>query len=274
MSKFKFREISLLERLLGMEGGYVLDFSNRTFEEFFADEDIEIYSDKYKFKGTSKANHMRAFWESEPDHVVGRVLASLIEHHVPEDKRNQELRRNCSEIVARLQASGGPELDHLVDVAPVADMTQLRAQIERIRQAVSNDPSLAIGSAKELVETVCKTLLNEMSVESPAKPDVPALVRTTARALRLLPEDVPEASRGRDISRRILQNLASIGSGLAELRNLYGTGHGKSGRTRGLSPRHARLAVGAMATLAIFLFETYEARRTEIADPLSPSEKE
>ena len=269
MSDFKFRETSLLEQLLGMEGGYVLTFVNRTFKEFFADEDIEIYSDKYKFKGTSKANHMRAFWESEPDHVVGRVLASLIEHHVTEDKRNQELRRNCSEIVARLQASGGPELDHLVDIAPVPDMTQLRAQIERIRQAVSNDPSLAIGSAKELVETVCKTLLNEMSVESPAKPDVPALVRTTARALRLLPEDVPEASRGRDISRRILQNLASIGSGLAELRNLYGTGHGKSGRTRGLSPRHARLAVGAMATLAIFLFETYEARRTETAGPLS-----
>ncbi len=269
MSNFKFRETSLLEQLLGMKGGYVLTLVNRTFKEFFADENIDIYSDKYGFKGTSKANHMRAFWESEPDHVVGRVLASLIDHHVPEDKHNRELRRKCCEIVARLQESGGPELDRLVDIARVADMTQLLAQIERIRQAVSNDPSLAIGSAKELVETVCKTLLNEMSVELPAKPDVPALVRTTARALRLLPEDVPEASRGRDISRRILQNLASIGSGLAELRNLYGTGHGKSGRTPGLSPRHARLAVGAMATLAIFLFETYEARRTETAGPLS-----
>ena len=267
MSNFKFRELNLLEQLFRMEGGYVLDFSNRTFAQFFADEDIEIYSDKYGPTEASKANHMRAFWESEPDHVVGKVLASLIEHHVPENDRNRELRRKCREIVARLQAPSGPELDRLVDIAGVADLTQLRAQIGRIRQAVSVDPALAIGSAKELVETVCKTLLNEMRVELPAKPDVPALVRTTARALRLLPEDVPEASRGRDISRRILQNLASIGSGLAELRNLYGTGHGQSGRTRGLSPRHARLAIGAMSTLAIFLFETYEARETEDASP-------
>ena len=56
---------------------------------------------------------MRAFWESEPDHVVGRVLASLIDHHVPEDKHNRELRRKCCEIVARLQESGGPELEPL-----------------------------------------------------------------------------------------------------------------------------------------------------------------
>ena len=87
MTTFKFREVSLLERLFRMEDGYVLDFSNRTFEQFFADEDIEIYSGEYGFKGTSKANHMRAFWETEPDHVVGRVLASLIEHHVPEDDK-------------------------------------------------------------------------------------------------------------------------------------------------------------------------------------------
>ena len=51
MSNFKFRETSLLEQLLGMKGGYVLTLVNRTFKEFFADENIDIYSDKYGFKG-------------------------------------------------------------------------------------------------------------------------------------------------------------------------------------------------------------------------------
>ena len=46
-------------------------------------------------------------------------------------------------------------------------------------------------------------------------------------------------------------------NGLAELRGLYGTGHGKHGKTSGLSPRHAKLAVGAAATLATFLFQTH-----------------
>ena len=148
-------------------------------------------------------------------------------------------------------------------------MPQLRAQIGRIRHAVSTDPPLAIGSAKELVETVCKTLLDDMGVKVRRSPTLPALVRATAKELQLLPEDVPEASRGRDASRRILQNLASVVDGLAELRNLYGTGHGKSGRSRGLSSRHARLSVGAMATLAVFLFETHEARKGETAGPLA-----
>ena len=266
MSNFKFRELSLLERLFGMRDGVVLGFSNRTFEEFFADEDIEIYSDKYGFKGTSKANHLRAFWEIEPDPVVGRVLTALIEHHVRENDGNRELRRKCCEIVARLQASSGPELDRLLEIARVADLTELQAQIGRIRQAVSSDPPLAIGSAKELVETVCKTLLGDMGVKVRPSLTLPALVRATAKELQLLPDDVPEASRGRDVSRRILQNLATLADGLAELRNLYGTGHGKSGRSRGLSSRHARLSVGAMATLAVFLFETHEARRAEHAD--------
>lgn len=32
--------------------------------------------------------------------------------------------------------------------------------------------------------------------------------------------------------------------GVAELRNHYGTGHGKAAGTKGLQPRHAKLAVG------------------------------
>jgi hypothetical protein len=60
----------------------------------------------------------------------------------------------------------------------------------------------------------------------------------------------------------MLMNLATLVQGSAELRNAYGTGHGKS-KTQarhGLTSRHARLAVGASATLAVFLYETHEAR--------------
>lgn len=57
-----------------------------------------------------------------------------------------------------------------------------------------------------------------------------------------------------------MSNLGTIAQGLGELRNLYGTGHGRTGATRGLKPRHARLAVGSAATLATFLLETHEER--------------
>jgi hypothetical protein len=61
-----------------------------------------------------------------------------------------------------------------------------------------------------------------------------------------------------------LSNLGTIGNGLAELRGLYGTGHGKHGKTAELSARHAKLAVGAAATLATFLFETHKETMREV----------
>ena len=63
---------------------------------------------------------------------------------------------------------------------------------------------------------------------------------------------------GSDIIKRLLSNLGTIGNGLAELRGLYGTGHGKHGKTSGLSARHAKLAVGAATPLATFLFDTHK----------------
>jgi hypothetical protein len=78
------------------------------------------------------------------------------------------------------------------------------------------------------------------------------------KELKLVPEGIPEGARGADVIKRLLSNLGTIGNGLAELRGLYGTGHGKHGSTSGLGSRHAKLAVGAAATLAVFLFETHK----------------
>ena len=55
-------EMRLVNDLFGMSSGWVLDFSNRTFEEFFRQEvGIEIYDDAYGFIGTSKGKHLSAF---------------------------------------------------------------------------------------------------------------------------------------------------------------------------------------------------------------------
>ena len=44
MAKINFIEKQKLERILNMDQGYVLDFSNRTFQEFIKDcLDIDIY---------------------------------------------------------------------------------------------------------------------------------------------------------------------------------------------------------------------------------------
>jgi len=136
------------------------------------------------------------------------------------------------------------------------DLGHLGEHIRRIELAIDADPAQAIGSAKELVETVAKTILNKRKVPFSPSADLLALGKLTFKALKQLPEDVPESAKGAETIKRMLSNLGSVVQGIAELRSLYGTGHGRDGRVKGLSPRHARLVVGTAAALSYYWIET------------------
>jgi len=136
------------------------------------------------------------------------------------------------------------------------DANHISDQIRRIEASIDADPALAIGQAKELTESCFKTILGELEVEY-GKDDLPQLGKKTFRALKLVPDNVPDASKGVQTIRIMLSNLATVVQGIAEIRGLYGTGHGKDGKSKGVSARHARLAVGAASTLVTFAFQTY-----------------
>ena len=80
MSNLTAAEKRYLEEILDMGGGYVLDFSNATFEKLFAGHGIDIYGDeKYSKNGESKAKRLRAFWEQDTDAEVARILDELLD---------------------------------------------------------------------------------------------------------------------------------------------------------------------------------------------------
>ena len=63
MSTLTDIEKRYLEKLLGMQSGYVLDYSDATYGEFFGRHGVDIHGDRFQTYGTSKAKKMRAFWE-------------------------------------------------------------------------------------------------------------------------------------------------------------------------------------------------------------------
>ena len=95
-------EKRIFERLFN-RNGYVLDFSDRTFAEFFRDHGINIEEKKYHCNGRSKMKRLRAFWEIEPDHIVGQVLQSLLDYScvVGEVKPDDKIEAN--KIINKLQ---------------------------------------------------------------------------------------------------------------------------------------------------------------------------
>lgn len=207
---------------------------------------------------------------AETAHPVIRPNREIAEEMVA--NYNMHLRHDGYELHATGAISGRPvygarsliegtrAVDQLRAVSPHVDAAYISQQITRMESSINNDPDLAIGTAKELVETVAKTILDELGIGYSNQDDLPALVKATRKALRLVPEQVPDSARASDTIRRLLSNLGTVADSLAVLRNAYGTGHGRSAQTGGLEPRHARLAVSSAATLATFLFETYEAR--------------
>ena len=80
MNSLTHIEKQKLERELGMSGGYVLAFSNRTFEDFFREVvGVQIYDSRFDLGSGSKANRMRAFWQVATDAQLRLLLAGLIE---------------------------------------------------------------------------------------------------------------------------------------------------------------------------------------------------
>jgi hypothetical protein len=137
----------------------------------------------------------------------------------------------------------------------------MQKEIERVENAIDRDPALAIGTAKELVESCCKSVLTKRGVLYSTSADLPTLTKLVAKELGLVPEDITDAKKGAETIKLILRNLAALTQYLAELRGLYGSGHGRDGRHRGLQPRHARLAVGAAVSFIDFVTETFRERQ-------------
>jgi hypothetical protein len=81
MANLLARDKYIIEKLFGMESGYVMDFSNPTFERFIADAiNIDIYAGEGYKEYSSKANKLRLIFRRENDQVVGTLLNELLGH--------------------------------------------------------------------------------------------------------------------------------------------------------------------------------------------------
>ena len=163
-------------------------------------------------------------------------------------------------VARRAGLAGGRSVSRARTVADALDAGWMQKEIERLEVAVEADPALAIGTAKDLVETCCKSILTRQGVDFSKKVTLPELTKLLTKELKLVPEGIPDEAKGADAIRMLLRNLTTITQYLSEIRGLYGSGHGRDGRHRGLEPRHARLAVGAAVAFIDFVSDTYHQR--------------
>lgn len=135
-----------LEKLLGMGGGYVLDFTDRTYAEFFMDFRIDIDAAQFRVAGDSKARRMRTFWDLAPNHTVGKVLEGLIAYGLEVDRLGDStpaLVDECRRIAQRLQTEQ-PVAD-IDALTAIADERDFEVVAEHVREAIEkNQPEGAL----------------------------------------------------------------------------------------------------------------------------------
>src|SRR5690606_34263817 len=150
------------------------------------------------------------------------------------------------------------------DIKQIMNAEYVTQQISLMESSIESAPHVAIGVAKELIETCCKSIFDEREETYDKNWDLPRLMKETTKLLKLTPEDIPNETKAANSIKQILGSLSSVVQGISEIRNEYGSGHGKDGKFRGLQPRHAKLAVGAATTLAIYLLETNQLKKKKI----------
>lgn len=158
--KFKHSDIRLIDDLF-INGGYVLDFSDRTFAEFFEDEigvNIDI---GYGRLGSSKGNRLRTFFQIEEPKRVLKILDSLFEYsELGDDETKLKKYNQLRDLI-----SG----DNIISTEGI-DTFKYEKTLEELIKSINRDidagkPQIAISNLHTYCVKRFKHLLDKKSVE-------------------------------------------------------------------------------------------------------------
>jgi hypothetical protein len=181
--------------------------------------------------------------------------------HPSWEGRRVQIRNDFEPLLAQLETGQRKPLDQgATDVLAAFSADGVAAIWNKALDRRSTDPEGAITAARTLLETVCKTILDEGQIIYPDDADLPKLYKLTAELLNIAPSQHTE-----DVFRRILGGCTSVVEGLGALRNKVGDAHGQGRRQVRPLARHAHLAVNLAGTMATFIVETWLDRRGPIA---------
>jgi hypothetical protein len=126
------------EKLFDMGSGYVLDFSNITFESFIEESiNVNIYTPRYAKYGDSKGKRLRGLFDIEDNYKVGKLLNEMLDYYnnvyTPEFKEEHiDLYNQCRNEVKILLDGADIYTDKLNFVDETRDFTikELKSTLE------------------------------------------------------------------------------------------------------------------------------------------------
>lgn len=262
-------------------GGWVLDFTTSDFDTFTMSSVGIALCAKYNL---SKGKSLNKFIEDNADELADKLLLDLLKYYENSyEPFENETKDNMTDFLGNpikseysslykeckiIELKNSPNYYSSSTAQTIKDAFSseyIDSQIDIMLRMQNENPTEAIGKAKELIESCCKAILEANNIVYDQNWKLSKLTDETVKFLKITPKHIPDNIPAAESIKAILGNLRSIATHIAELRNPYGSGHGKSPDFKGLEARHAKLAVGSSLTLVNFLWDSF-LRYKEIND--------
>lgn len=173
------------------------------------------------------------------------------------ERRRQFLRESFEPLLDHLERAHHSPIDSELEGATGAlNAESVTAAWSKAMARRVSDPDGAITSARSLLESVCKTILEDRDEDyDDRRDDLPKLYGRVSKLLKLAPSEHTE-----DQFKAILGGCTAVVNGLGSIRNRTSDAHGKGRKGYKPAERHAALVVNLAGAMALFLMETHKAR--------------
>lgn len=219
MAELSYTEQTIVEEMLEMSGGYVLDFSDRTFRDFVGrTTKIDISIEKYAANNSgSKANRLRAFIKFENDYTLGSLLKELHAYVIRRDTRAGKLRTTSyyddfKKVYERMLS--GQIIQHIDAIQAINDDKDFHQLAKLIRESIEkNEPEAALDRLHTFLFKFLKELCDSHGVAYGKEESVNAIYGKYIKAIkekRLIESDMAE---------KIIQSTFQVIQSFSDIRN-------------------------------------------------------
>jgi hypothetical protein len=207
----------------------------------------------------------------QPLEILGRLLENYIEEMLDPnsswDEPKIQDRERILKVLAQCElqyvkggriigALGTPSRT-LEEFIRDRDAPSVEAEFNRALSNVASNPREAVSAASNILESICKVYIEEEGLDAPAKQDLKPVWTIVRKHLGFDPSTIED----QDLQ-QILSGLISIVEGIGALRTHASSAHGASPKSYKLESRHARLAVHSAHTVALFILESWQKRKS------------
>ncbi len=196
-------------------------------------------------------------------HLHGdEVVKFLVEANLAEVEPVHEERLDITQSGMSIYLEGGwlkhlskgkDTVDSLSVDNPIWSVAHIHVEWKKVFERLSHDYSGAITSARTLIETTLKFILDERQIEYKDSADLPDLYKHCATILNLAPNSSQE-----QMFRQILSGTQNVITGVGAVRSKVGDAHGIPIKANSADYRHAEFMANLSGATAIFLLRTHE----------------